>query len=147
MRIYLAAAMTHTSRDIDAIQTLLECLESDGHEVPTRHVSDPRGRAVEGETSDAEVARRDLEWVAGCDALVAEVSTPSHGVGVEVAAALASGRPVLLAYRRGTVVSRLLLGLSPVETLAYGNKTEACEGLRAFLARVQDALTASRAGS
>jgi nucleoside 2-deoxyribosyltransferase len=147
MRIYLAAAMTHAGRDLAAIQALLECLESEGHEVPTRHVSDPRGREVEGEISDTELARRDLGWVAGCDALVAEVSTPSHGVGVEVAAALAGGKPVLLAYRRGTVVSRLLLGLPEVEVLTYANTSEACEGVRAFLARVQRTLAATRSGS
>jgi hypothetical protein len=147
MRIYLAAAMTHTGRDLGAIQALLQCLESEGHEVPTRHVSDPRGREVEGEISDAELARRDLGWVAGCDALVAEVSTPSHGVGVEVAAALAAGKRVLLAYRRGTVVSRLLLGLPEVEILAYANTSEACEGVRAFLARVQRTLADTQTGS
>jgi hypothetical protein len=147
MRIYLAAAMTHTGRDLGAIQALLQCLESEGHEVPTRHVSDPRGREVEGEISDVELARRDLGWVAGCDALVAEVSTPSHGVGVEVAAALAAGKRVLLAYRRGTVVSRLLLGLPEVEILAYANTSEACEGVRAFLARVQRTLADARSGS
>ena len=119
MRIYLAAAMTHAGRDLEAIRTLLDCLEADGHDVPTRHVADPLGRDVEGELADAEVARRDLDWVAGCDALVAEVSTPSHGVGVEVAAALAAGRPVLLTYRQGVAVSRLLLGLPGVRAFAY----------------------------
>jgi 2'-deoxynucleoside 5'-phosphate N-hydrolase len=142
MRVYLAAAMTHPGRDLAAITALLECLEADGHEVPTRHVADPRGREVEGPLTDAQLARRDLDWVAGCDALVAEVSTPSHGVGVEVAAALASGKPALLAYRRGTRVSRLLLGLHGIEALAYGSLDEAREGVRRFLARLRSTLAA-----
>jgi nucleoside 2-deoxyribosyltransferase len=135
VRIYLAAAMTHAGRDLKDIKMLLACLEEDGHAVPTRHVADPLGRDVEGELADADVASRDLSWVAACDALVAEVSTPSHGVGVEVAAAVASGKPVLLAYRRGTPVSRLLLGLPGVEVLAYGGPADAREGVRRFLAR------------
>ncbi len=136
MRIYLAAAMTHSGRDLAAIRSLLECLEADGHEVPTRHVADPRGRNVEGSASDAEVARRDLDWVGSCDVLVAEVSTPSHGVGVEVATALAAGKPVLLVHRRGVAVSRLLLGLSGVEILAFDDPAEVQRGVRRFLRRL-----------
>ena len=145
MRIYLAAAMTHAGRDLETIRTLLDCLEADGHDVPTRHVADPLGREVEGEIADADLARRDLEWVAGCDALVAEVSTPSHGVGVEVAAALASGKPVLLTYRRGTPVSRLLLGLRGVEAFAYTDARHVRDEVRRFLARVKGGLAVSPA--
>jgi len=140
MRVYLAAAMTHTGRDLDAINALLECLQADGHEVPTRHVADPRGRDLDSSLTDGQVALRDLGWVAGCDALVAEVSTPSHGVGVEVAAALAGGKPVLLAYRRGTPVSRLLLGLRGVEVLEYTGAEDAREGVKEFLARFRTTL-------
>ncbi|HVN32049.1 MAG TPA: nucleoside 2-deoxyribosyltransferase [Thermoanaerobaculaceae bacterium] len=146
MRIYLAAAMTHKGRDLDAIKMLLDCLEADGHEVPTRHVADPLGREVEGEISDADLARRDLKWVADCSALVAEVSTPSHGVGVEVTVALAGNKPVLLAYRRGAPVSRLLLGLPGVEAFAYSDAGDLQQEVRRFLARVKGGLAVSPAG-
>jgi len=136
MRVYLAAAMTNPGRDLAGVRGVLDCLESDGHVVPTRHVADPQGRAVDGALSDSQVARRDLDWVTRCDAMVAEVSTPSHGVGVEVAAALACAKPVLLVYRRGTPVSRLLLGLGGVETLAYTDVPEVRDGIRSFLTRV-----------
>jgi 2'-deoxynucleoside 5'-phosphate N-hydrolase len=146
MRVYLAAAMTHAGRDLDAIKMVLDCLEADSHEVPTRHVADPLGREVDGEISDADLARRDLKWVADCDALVAEVSTPSHGVGVEVTAALTGNKPVLLAYRRGAPVSRLLLGLPGVEAFAYSGVDDIRSGVRRFLARVNGSLAVSPAG-
>jgi len=146
MRIYLAAAMTHSGRDLDAIRMLLECLEADGHTVPSRHVADPLGRNVESEITDVEVARRDLSWVAACDALVAEVSTPSHGVGVEVAAAVAGDKPVLLAYRHGTTVSRLLLGLPGVEAFAYTDARDVREAVWRFLTTVRNGLDARRLG-
>ncbi|MGD1147584.1 MAG: nucleoside 2-deoxyribosyltransferase [Thermoanaerobaculaceae bacterium] len=136
MRVYLAAAMTNTSRDVGAIGALLEAIESCGHQVPTRHVADPLGREVEGAVTDVDIARRDLDWLAGCDALVAEVSTPSHGVGVEVAAALRHGLPVLLVHRRGAQVSRLLLGLAGVEVATYAHAGEAAKAVRGFLARI-----------
>jgi hypothetical protein len=142
MQIYLAAAMTHTGRDLGAIRMLLECLEADGHAVPSRHVADPLGRNVESEVADVEVARRDLSWVAGCDALVAEVSTPSHGVGVEVATAVAADKPVLLVYRRSTTVSRLLLGLPGVEVFAYTDAQDVPQAVRRFLITVRNGLEA-----
>ncbi|OFV79674.1 MAG: hypothetical protein A2Y78_05195 [Acidobacteria bacterium RBG_13_68_16] len=145
MRIYLAAAMTNADRDLDAVAAILDCLEGDGHDVPSRHVADPRGREVEGEISAAELARRDLGWIAGCDALVAEVSAPSHGVGIEVATALTGGKPVLLVYRRGTPVSRLLLGLPGVEVIAYRDATEIPGVVLRFLARVRGGPAADRA--
>ncbi|HQT95124.1 MAG TPA: nucleoside 2-deoxyribosyltransferase, partial [Thermoanaerobaculaceae bacterium] len=131
MRVYLAAAMTNGARDLGAIRALLASIEGEGHEVPTRHVADPRGREVEGEATDAEVAQRDLAWVMSCDALVAEVSTPSHGVGVEVATALQHGIPVLLLHRRDAVVSRLMLGLTGVESAAYSDPDAIAPAVRA----------------
>jgi 2'-deoxynucleoside 5'-phosphate N-hydrolase len=135
VRVYLAAAMTNAARDLGAIRALLASIEGEGHEVPTRHVADPRGRNVEGDATDAEVAERDLAWVMGCDALIAEVSTPSHGVGVEVATALQHGVPVLLLHRRDAVVSRLMLGLAGVESAAYSDPGAIAPAVRSFLAR------------
>ena len=37
-----------------------------------------------------DVYARDVGWIVGCDVMIAEVSTPSHGVGYEIALALAS---------------------------------------------------------
>ncbi|HUK12535.1 MAG TPA: nucleoside 2-deoxyribosyltransferase [Thermoanaerobaculaceae bacterium] len=144
MRVYLAAAMTNASRDLATIRALVDHLESAGHEVPTRHVADAAGREPESAITHAEVARRDLAWVAGSDALVAEVSTPSHGVGVEVAAASARGVPTLLVHRAGVPVSRLLLGLPGIEVAAYADAAQARASVSRFLARVGAARPAAR---
>jgi len=53
-----------------------------------------------------------VQWVKDCDALIAEVSTPSHGVGYEVALALFLGKPVLCCYHQGRRVSKIILGNS-----------------------------------
>ncbi len=56
---------------------------------------------LEGQVDPGDVYERDTAWIRACDALVAEVSTPSHGVGYEVAYALSLGKPVLCVYRTG----------------------------------------------
>jgi nucleoside 2-deoxyribosyltransferase len=86
----------------------------------------------------AEVYRRDLDWIQACDALVAEVSTPSHGVGYEIAVALSLAKPVLCCYRRDTRVSKMITGNdSPGLTVfAYGDVAEALGAIDGFLARL-----------
>jgi hypothetical protein len=146
MRVYLAAAMTSADRDLPAIAALVHHLERSGHEVPTRHVGDPAGRELDAALSDEQLARRDLDWLASSDALVAEVSTPSHGVGIEVMAAVQRLQPVLLLHRRGVRVSRLLLGLPFARSVAYGTSAEATAAIDAFLTDVDGARSAAGGG-
>jgi hypothetical protein len=136
MQIYLAAAMTSPDRDLGTIRRLLAAVEERGHHVPSRHVADPGGKQADRAFSDEELARRDLAWVAASDALVAEVSTPSHGVGIEVMAALARAIPVLLLRRAGAPVSRLLLGLPGVVAATYADVDEGCAAVGSFLDRI-----------
>jgi hypothetical protein len=139
MRVYLAAAMTSPERDLAAIAALVEHLERAGHQVPTRHVGSPHGRELDAALTDEQLARRDLAWLAGSDALIAEVSAPSHGVGIEVMAAVQRLLPVLLLHRRGLRVSRLLLGLPYVRVLAYDDAAAAAAAVNDFLADVAGA--------
>lgn len=88
------------------VQALLE----DGHHVPTAILASPRILDMEMVVDPREVYRRDVNWVQACDALIAEVSTPSHGVGYEIALALMLEKPVLACYRAGAAVSKMILG-------------------------------------
>jgi len=136
MKVYLAVAMTNPSQDLAVIAGLLACLEADGHAVPTRHVARPRARELDVCVSDRELAERDLAWLRESDALVAEVSSPSHGVGIEVASAVQMELPTLILYHEGCTVSRLLLGLDRVESASYHDLDGARRAMRSFLTRV-----------
>ncbi len=78
--------------------------------MPTAHLADPKVMELERVVEPGEVYARDIEWIRGCDALVAEVSTPSHGVGYEIAFALSLEKPVLCCYRSGARVSKMITG-------------------------------------
>jgi len=140
VRVYLAASMTTPAAEMATVQALLAALENAGHCVPSRHVADPAAVSRDAELSDAQLAGRDLSWLAGCNAVIAEVSTPSHGVGVEVMAASAAGIPILALARRGARVSRLLAGLPGVRLAPYDSVEQAAAQAIQFLASMSSAI-------
>jgi 2'-deoxynucleoside 5'-phosphate N-hydrolase len=135
MNIYFACSITG-GREFESIyRAITEALLSDGHEVPTAHLADSKVKVFEGQVASREVYERDTAWIRTCKALVAEVSTPSHGVGYEVAYALSLGKPVLCVYREGQPVSKMLTGNSntTITVKSYRNSEEAIGVIRSFL--------------
>lgn len=119
---------------------MVDHLLARGHEVPTAHLARPEIMALEVEVDPEEVYQRDISWLEECDAVVAEVSTPSHGVGYEIAHALNMGKPVLCCYQRGKPVSKMITGNNS-ETLlvrSYEYKDQVVEIMDMFVADLLD---------
>jgi nucleoside 2-deoxyribosyltransferase len=135
MNIYFACAITGGREFESVYQAITRTLLADGHEVPTAHLADPGVTAREGAVNPGEVFERDIAWIRGCDALVAEVSTPSHGVGFEVAYALNLNKAVLCVYREGQNISKMLTGNShpQLQVMSYHDPEEAVAIIRSFL--------------
>jgi nucleoside 2-deoxyribosyltransferase len=57
-----------------------------------------------------QVYERDEAWIQQSDLLIAEISTPSLGVGYEIGRGLQQGMPVLCLYRSGLEVSKMITG-------------------------------------
>jgi nucleoside 2-deoxyribosyltransferase len=91
--------------------------------------------ALEIVVDPAEVYRRDIDWIDGCQAMIAEVSTPSHGVGYEIGYALSRGKPVLCCYREGIAVSKMLTGNDArgLQVRAYQDDDQVISLIEAFL--------------
>jgi len=123
MKIYFACSITGGREDELIYQEIVEALLADGHEVPTALLATPEVMLLEGIVDAVEVYQRDVAWIEDCDMLVAEVSTPSHGVGYEIGYALASGKPVICLYREGVKVSKMILGNQDknLSVLAYNH--------------------------
>jgi nucleoside 2-deoxyribosyltransferase len=106
-----------------------------GHSVLTAHLARPEVMRAERVVDPGEVYQRDIAWIEECQALVAEVSTPSHGVGYEIAWALGLLKPVLCIYRHDARVSKMITGNdSPTLRLAtYTTREEAVAVLGGYL--------------
>lgn len=110
MNIYFACSITGGRQDELAYQNLVAALQEHGHQVPTALLASPDVMPMEGLVTADEVYERDVNWIKECDCLLAEVSTPSHGVGYEIGLALSLGKKVLCLYRQGCKVSKMILG-------------------------------------
>jgi nucleoside 2-deoxyribosyltransferase len=136
MNIYFSCSITGGRADEGVYQALVQELLRQGHEVPTAHLSESGVVNTEQVVDAREIFERDMAWLRGCDAVVAEVSTPSHGVGYEVAAALALEKPVLCCYRSGRKISKIITGNDSrfISVREYANNEEALACLNDFLA-------------
>ena len=138
MRVYFCGAIMGGRENLPAYQHIVARLQAAGHEVPTAHVADPAVLLHESRLSPQEVYQRDIGWIEESDAVVAEISTPSLGVGYEVCYAVQHSLPTLCLYRRGLPVSKMITGNSaPVLRLAvYRGWEELDAHLDAFLSTV-----------
>ena len=135
MNIYFACSITGGRDDEPVYQQIVAALQSDGHEVPTALLAGSDVIRLEVIVDPVEVYTRDTGWIDGCDLLVAEVSTPSHGVGYEIGYALGLGKPVLCLHREGLAVSKMITGNRDpnLMVLAYADGDVAVRQLRAYL--------------
>jgi nucleoside 2-deoxyribosyltransferase len=138
LNLYFACSLTGGRKDEGAYGVIVSHLERAGHEIPTAHLADPEVMELEKITAAEDIYSRDVRWIRGSNALIAEVSTPSHGVGYEIAYALGLGKPVLCCYQEGVTVSKMILGNdSPGLTIrSYRDEDELRELLDQFLADV-----------
>ena len=116
MRIYLACTVRGDRGGVAAGRAICERLHTLGHEVLTTHLLADDVDEAESALPEAEVFRRDLGWLEGCDVLVAEASGSSYGVGFEVGYVLSraarTGQRVIVLYNaaRRHAVSRVITG-------------------------------------
>ena len=121
MKIYFAGAIRGGRDETDIYNNIITYLSSKA-EVLTEHVGSSELRTI-GETnrSDREIFMRDMEWLQSADLVIAEVTTPSLGVGYELGIAAKLKIPVLCLYRpiKGKRLSAMISGNEKFNCQAY----------------------------
>ena len=112
MKIYFAGAIRGGREDAQLYNNLISYLNEKG-KVLTEHIGST-DLNWEGETSskDEEIYYRDINWLKSADIVVAEVTSPSLGVGYELGIAEKLNIPVLCLYRpdKGNRLSAMISG-------------------------------------
>lgn len=137
MKIYFAGSI-RGGREIQAAYSgMIQLLKRYG-QVLTEHIGnanlDGRGEAL----GDREIHDRDLAWLESADILVAEVTTPSLGVGYEIGKATEWGKPVLcVCQRNGShILSAMISGDSALTVRKYSTLTDFENMIREFVSQL-----------
>ena len=135
MNIYFACSITGGRELETTYQQIVGALLADDHEIPTSLLAQSEALENEDKLTSQNVYQRDVDWIKKCDALIAEVSVPSHGVGYEIGLALQIGKPVLCLHQKGLKVSKMITGNSdPALTIRdYSNVEEAISQMQTYL--------------
>jgi len=134
MKIYFAGAIRGGRGDQKLYLEIIALLRNYG-EVLTEHIGDADlSYAGEKGLSDKEIHDRDITWLKSADVLVAEVTTPSLGVGYEIGKASEWQKPVLCLYRpsAGRLLSGMLTGSRDVKVYEYQTTGELTKVLDDF---------------
>ena len=115
LHVYLAVPIV-ANRDLTTARAIASILSELGCQLVSDWViqEDPGYRL-----SPTAVYQRDTQGIRDCDVLVAEVSTRSHGVGMEIMLAQTLGTPVIGLHLPTAPVSRLLQGAPNTRLIEY----------------------------
>ncbi len=121
MNIYFAASIRGGNQDVAWYQKLIAYLKKYGN-VLTEHIGIENIDLLESKTqSDIEIHDRDIEWLMQADVVVAEVTTPSLGVGYEIARAFDANIPIICFFRpqNGKKLSAMISGNKQIRVFEY----------------------------
>lgn len=120
-KIYFAGSIRGGRQDVETYRKLINEL-SKHHIVLTEHLgSEELGELGEFEISDVEIFNRDLAWIREADVVIAEVTTPSLGVGYELCYAEFMRKKIICIYRQRTsrYLSAMVSGNRYVDIILY----------------------------
>ena len=104
-------------------------------EVLTEHVGDQSINILgEKDNKDNFIYNRDIEWLNSSDLIVAEVTTPSLGVGYEIGKAIEFNIKVLCLYRysKSKKLSAMISGNKELQVISYQNIVDLKSKLNSF---------------
>jgi nucleoside 2-deoxyribosyltransferase len=129
LKVYLAVPLV-SNRSINRARLMAKAIRDSGKVVASPWNLDPLEVSSPGAVN---VFDRDRIGSENAEVMVADVTDPSTGVGMEVMAAYKAGRKIILVSKRGRRVSRMLEDMDRKEKLEYTEESEIYEGLLRML--------------
>lgn len=123
MNIYFSGSIRGGRQDAKLYRDLIEVLKTYGT-VLTEHIG---AESISHSKSDREIHDEDMAWLRESDVVIAEVTTPSLGVGYEIGRAIEMGKQVICLYRskNGKSVSAMIAGCEELECFEYRGLADA----------------------
>lgn len=135
-KVYFAGSIRGGRQDAALYQQLIAYIGQRA-EVLTEHVGDVNlSTAEQAADQDRKIYDQDTGWLRQCDLVIAEGTTPSLGVGYELAYAEQLGKPVYVLYRPDRArLSAMIKGDPYFQVIPYQTIPEACSAIDGILER------------
>ncbi len=131
LKVYLAVPLAY-NRDQMLASALAQAIEGRGHAITSKWVLD---KDPSWGLTFEELAKRDFEALEASDALVAEISTPSHGVGMEIQYAVMKGKKTICLRRPDSKISGLIAGTKSIIVDTYLDREDAVRRVTSLLSQ------------
>lgn len=121
MKIYFAGSIRGGREDVDIYREIVVLLRTYG-EVLSEHITDKTISSYGQVTlTNEEIYTKDVNWIDKSDVVVAEVTSPSLGVGYELGYAEAKGKRIIALYREqeGKRLSAMVSGNKNIDVYTY----------------------------
>ncbi|HZW85315.1 MAG TPA: nucleoside 2-deoxyribosyltransferase [Nitrososphaerales archaeon] len=130
MKVYLSVPMV-ANRAIERANEMARAIRETGNELISPWVL---GELESVSKTGIDIFSRDMVGSETCDVLVADVTSPSVGVGMEIMAAHKAGKKVLILSKKGEPVSGMLRKMEAKVEVEYENDNEVFSLVRDALA-------------
>jgi len=135
--IYFACSIRGGRDDAELYAELVEYINTKAI-VLTEIFADGTLTAQGSPGKTADIWKKDITWVKQADAIIAEVSNPSLGVGYEIAKAEEWGKPVLALFKKDDTrkLSAMIDGSPNTTVVQYLNLDEAQQVIDDFISQL-----------
>lgn len=125
LRIYFCGSIQGGRQDAELYERIVKQLQQYGR-VLTEVVGNRDVLTIEKGMKESVIYEQDIKWLASTDVVVAEVTQPSLGVGVELGRAQIWKKKVLCLYRpsEGKTLSAMVRGAHDGENFVVRDYTE-----------------------
>lgn len=137
-KVYFACSIRGGREDASYYGELVSII-SKYAEVLTEVFADKKLTADGMANPSGDIWSNDIRWIGQSDAIIAEVTNPSLGVGYEIAAAEKMGKPVLCLYRKESdkKLSAMIEGSPGATVLEYSDVLSIEHAIASFMANVR----------
>ncbi len=140
-KIYFACSIAGGRDYAFVYKDVVEVIKKSGVEVMGELFADPElepGRGAGVGSTPREVWKRDTVWLDQADAVIAEATKPSLGVGYQIARAEALNKPVLVLFYKKSVeqFSWMISGSPKIKTVEYAEYAETKKAIKEFIAKL-----------
>ncbi len=111
MKAYITCPVSHSKERLNLLPEIEKITKEKGIETFVFKISnDPK-----------EIFKRDYEQLKSCNIIIAEVSEPSHGVGIEIGISYCLGLKIILLHEKDKNLTKLAQGITNVVIIEYQN--------------------------